>query len=163
MHGPAVASIAVGKTCGVAPRSALHYYAVPMWSWQSCEPYREVIESIIAHDESAAGDQRIRVVSISAGRFSQWGDYAEWRETLARAAAEGLLVVTCDPDWLGYGTLQRKESADPDDPASYVRGRFWGPHDVLYVPTSNRTIAGPEGPEAYTYDRTGGRSWAAPY
>ncbi|UCC68361.1 MAG: S8/S53 family peptidase [Armatimonadota bacterium] len=163
MHGPAVASVAVGRTCGVAPRAALHYYAVPMWSWRSCEPYRKVIESILAHNRSATGDQRIRVVSISQGMFSQWEDYAEWQETLAKAAAQGVLVVTCDRDWLDYGTLQRKESADPDDPTGYVRGRFGGPHDALYVPAANRTIAGREGPEAYTYDRIGGMSWAAPY
>jgi hypothetical protein len=165
MHGPAVASIAVGKTCGVAPRAALQYYA-EMWGMrdrQSCRPYREVVEKILAHDRGAAGDQRIRVISLSLGMFSQWEDYAEWQETLARAAARGVLVVTCDRDWLQYGTLQRKESADPDDPAGYVQGRYSGPHDALYVPAANRTIAGEEGPEAYTYDRIGGRSWAAPY
>lgn len=165
MHGPAVASIAVGKICGVAPRAALHYYA-EMWGMrdrQTCRPYREVVESILAGNRGAAGDQRIRVVSISTGMFSQWEDYAEWQEALARAAAQGVLVVTCDPDWLQYGTLQRKESADPDDPAGYVRGLYSTPHDVLYVPAANRTIAGREGPEAYTYDRTGGMSWAAPY
>jgi len=163
MHGPAVASIAVGKVCGVAPRAALHYYAVPMWSWRSCEPYRQVIKNILAHNRGATGEQRIRVVSISQGMFSQWEDYAEWQETLAKAAAQGVLAVTCDRDWLDYGTLQRKESADPDDPTGYVRGRFGGPHDTLYVPAANRTIAGREGPEAYTYDRIGGMSWAAPY
>ncbi|HUT59576.1 MAG TPA: S8/S53 family peptidase, partial [Phycisphaerae bacterium] len=163
MHGPAVASIAVGKTCGVAPRAALHYYAMPMWSWRSCGPYREVIESILAHNRGATDDQRPRVVSISLGMFSQWEGYAEWRQTLAEAAAQGVLVVTCDRDWLQYGTLQRKESADPDDPTGYVRGRYGGSHNALYVPAGNRTIAGPEGPQAYTYDRTGGMSWAAPY
>jgi hypothetical protein len=163
MHGPAVASIAVGKRCGVAPGAALHYSAIPMWSWRSCAPYREVIESILTHNRGATGEQRIRVVSISAGRFSQWEDYADWQEALAEAAAQGVLVITCDADWLQYGTLQRLESADPDDPAAHVPSRYWAPDDALDVPAANRTIAGPEGPEAYTYDRIGGRSWAAPY
>jgi hypothetical protein len=163
MHGPAVASIAVGKTCGVAPRAALHYYAVPMWSWRSCGPYREVIESILAHNRGATGDQRIRVISLSLGMFSQWEGYAEWRDALAKAAAQGVLVVTCDRDWLQYGTLQRKESADPDDPTGYMRGRYGGSDNALYVPAGNRTIAGREGAEAYIYDRIGGMSWAAPY
>jgi subtilisin family serine protease len=165
MHGPAVASIAVGKTCGVAPGAALDYYAVPTWSWfdRQSQPYRELIERILAHGRGAAGDQRIRVISLSLGMFSQWEGYAEWRDTLAKAAAQGVLVVTCDREWLQYGTLQRNESADPDDPTGHVRGRYGGPHDVLYVPAGNRTIAGPEGPEAYTYDRIGGMSWAAPY
>jgi len=163
MHGPAVASIAVGKTCGVAPRAALDYYSVPTWSWRSCEPYRALVERILARNRGAAGAPRLRVVSISQGMFSHWEDYAEWRKTLEKAAAQGVLVVTCDPDWLSYGTLQRKESADPDDPTGYVRGRFGGPHRALYAPAGNRTIAGREGPEAYTYDRIGGMSWAAPY
>jgi hypothetical protein len=161
MHGPAVASVAVGKTCGVAPRATLHYYSVPTWSWRSCAPYCELLARILAR--GAAGDQRLRVISISTGMFSHWEDYAKWQEALARAAAQGVLVVTCDRDWLQYGTLQRVESADPDDPTGYVRGRFGTPHGSLYVPAGNHTIAGREGPEAYTYDRIGGMSWAAPY
>lgn len=163
MHGPAVASVAVGRTCGVAPRAALHYYSVPTWSWRSCEPYHELVERILARNRGSAGVQRLRVVSISTGMFSAWEGYAKWRDALVRAAAQGVLVVTCDRDWLSYGTLQRKEGADPEAPTGYVRGRHSVPQDVLYVPAGNRTIAGREGPEAYTYDRTGGRSWAAPY
>ncbi len=163
MHGPAVASVAVGKTCGVAPRATLHYYSVPMGSWQSCEPYRALIERILARNRGSEGDQRIRAVSISAGWFPAWEGYAEWQDALARAAAQGVLVVTCDREWLDFGTLQRKEGADPEAPTAYVRGKHSYPQDVLYVPAGNRTIAGPEGPEAYTYDRIGGRSWSAPY
>jgi len=163
MHGPAVASIAVGRTCGVAPRAVLHYYAIPSWDWQSCRPYQEVIGRILSTNENAGDNQRVRVVSISMGRFSQWEGYIEWCETLEKAAAQGVLVVTCDPNWLLYGTLRRCENADPDNPMGYVRGRFSGPHDALHVPAGNRTIAGPEHQHAYTYDRIGGRSWAAPY
>ena len=39
MHGPPVCSIAVGKSCGVAPAASLVYYAMPMWEWDSCRPY----------------------------------------------------------------------------------------------------------------------------
>jgi hypothetical protein len=163
MHGPAVASIGVGRTCGVAPRALLHYYAMPMWAWQSCRPYQEVIGRILSTNEGAAGSQRVRVVSISMGMFSQWEGFPEWRQTLERAAAQGVLVVTCDRNWLLYGTLQRRENADPDDPMGYVRGRFSGPHDALYVPAGNRTIAGHEHQHAYTYCRIGGMSWSAPY
>jgi subtilisin family serine protease len=48
MHGPAVASLAVGKTCGVAPGASLYYFAVPMWEWLDTTPWAELLKRIIA-------------------------------------------------------------------------------------------------------------------
>ena len=71
--------------------------------------------------------------------------------------------MTCDPAFLRYGTLARIPNQDPDKPSSYRRGKYGHDDSVLLIPTGNRTIASHNGPDVYTYTRTGGMSWAAPY
>jgi len=163
MHGTAVASIAVGKTCGVAPKASLHYFAVPVWKADN-QPYCDVINKIIKLNKNRDVPEQIRVVSISDGRFSRLFNFDHWQQTLSRAEQNGLLVVTCDhSDFLIYGTLVRIVGKDPDNPLSYRRGKYSTAIDVLRVPAINRTIASHHGPDVYTFDRTGGMSWGAPY
>jgi hypothetical protein len=163
MHGPPVASIAVGKTCGVAPAASLVYYAIPTWKWNSCRPYCDVINKILELNKTLKVSEKIRVVSISQGMFSAWSDFADWKKTVEKAAGEGISIVTCGSTLLEYGTLTRIPDKNPDEPTSYRRGKYSGPDDVLLVPAGNRTIASQIGPEVYTFDREGGMSWAAPY
>jgi hypothetical protein len=163
MHGPAVASVAVGKTCGVAPKAALHYFvAAP--GWGDNRPYCDILNEIIRFNQNREVSEQIRVVSISYGGFSQQAHFDQWQEALAKAEQNGVLVVTCSHGgFLIYGTLARITGKDPDDPLSYRQGKYSLALDVLRVPAGNRTIASHYGPEAYTFDRTGGLSWAAPY
>lgn len=163
MHGPAVASIAVGKTCGVAPKASLHYFAVSLWKRDN-QPYCDVINKIIELNKNQDVSEQIRVVSISTGMFHHQANFNHWQQTLSRAEQNGLLVVTCDhSDFLIYGTLVRIIGKDPDNPLSYRRGRYSSAVDILLVPAGNRTIANYHGPDVYTFERTGGMSWAAPY
>lgn len=164
MHGPAVASIAVGKTCGVAPKASLHYFAVEVKWKMDNQPYCDVINKIIEFNKNRDISEQIRVVSISDGGFSRQANFNHWQQTLLKAEQNGLLVVTCDhSDFIIYGTLDRIISKDPDNPLSYRRGKYSTAIDVLRVPAGNRTIASHHGPDMYTFDRTGGMSWAAPY
>ena len=160
MHGPAVASIAVGKDCGVAPAAKLYYYAIPMWKWKNCQPYCDVINKILQSNKKLKPSERIRVVSISTGMFSHWKDFTRWKETLRKAEQQGLLVVTCDTSAINYGTLTRIPGKDPEEPNSYRSGRYGA---GLLVPAGSRTTASHEGPEVYTYWTEGGMSWATPY
>ncbi len=162
MHGPPVCSIAVGKTCGVAPKALLRYFAVQMWVPDN-KPYCYVIDKLIDFNKDKDITQQIRVVSISTGMFSQQASFDRWQETLARAEKNGILVVTCHPAFLQYGTLERVPGKDPNEPSSYRRGRYGRKEKVLHIPAGNRTIASHRGPDVYTYTRTGGMSWAAPY
>jgi len=162
MHGPSVSSIAVGKTCGVAPKASLRYFAVQMWV-QDNKPYCYVIDKLIDFNKDKDITQQIRVVSISTGMFSQQAGFDHWQETLIRAEKNGILVVTCHPAFLQYGTLERIPGQDPDKASSYRRGRYGRKEKVLHIPAGNRTIASHHGPEVYTYTRRGGMSWAAPY
>jgi subtilisin family serine protease len=162
-HGPAVTSMAVGKACGVAPQARLHYYAIPMWKWRSCEPYRQVILKILERNAALPASERVRVVSISQGQFPDWEGYAAWQETVAVARASGVLVVTCDRSVFAYGTLGRAQDGDPDDPASYMPGRYSSRGDILRIPGANRAVAHYVDPETYKYEWDGGMSLAAPY
>ncbi len=163
MHGPSVASIAVGRTCGVAPGAKLAYFAIPMWKWRSCRPYTELVDKIVLRNAGLPGNERVRVISISQGMFPQWEGRQQWNQALRRAAAAGVLVITCDTSRFAYGMLKRNEGADPDLAASYTRGRYSSGEDALLVPGGNRTLAGFRGQSHYRYDRVGGMSWGAPY
>jgi hypothetical protein len=163
MHGPAVASIAVGKTCGVAPGASLYYFAVPMWKWVQNEPWAEELERVVALNRGLTNTPKIRVVSISLGAFSERPNPSRWKQAVKKAEDEGILVVTCDPAFLRLATLKRNESSPDPGPADYRRGLFGSPSAVLCAPAANRTIASLWGPHSYTYDRTGGMSWTVPY
>ncbi|MHC4458700.1 MAG: S8 family serine peptidase [Planctomycetota bacterium] len=161
MHGPPIVSIAVGKTCGVAPKAAVFYYAMMTTAMPDNSIYCDIIDKIIQHNKNASASEQIRVISISTGTFAHQANFSRWKETLRKADQHGILVVTCDPTFLRYGRLSRISGKNPDNPTSYRReGDF--PGYVLLVPT-NRTTASHNGPEVYTYWTNGGMSWAAPY
>jgi len=163
MHGPSVASIAVGKSCGVAPGASLYYYAVPTWKWTKNEPWAEQLERIVEVNRGLTGTPKIRVVSISLGAFSERPNPARWEEAVKKAEENNILVLTCDPHFLKLATLKRHEDHPDPGPADYERGWFGYPAGALCVPAANRSLASFRGPHVYTYDRTGGLSWTVPY
>jgi hypothetical protein len=163
MHGAAVASIAVGKTCGVAPGATLYYFATPSWKWSRNEPWAEQLERIIELNRSLTNAPPIRVVSLSLGAFSERPNYTRWQQAVKKAEESGILVVTCDPDFLRIATLKRVESRPDPTATDYGPGVFAHPSAALCVPAANRTLASFRGPVFYTYDRTGGMSWTVPY
>jgi hypothetical protein len=163
MHAPPIVSIAVGEHCGVAPATSVYYYAMPMTAMPDNGIYCDIIDEIIKGNESASAPEKIRVVSISAGTFRQQDSFDRWEKTLAKAKENGILVVTCDPAFLNYGTLERIPDKDADDPSGYKAGKFSREDEVLRVPAGNRTTASYMAPDAYTFWRAGGKSWAAPY
>ncbi|MBU0639785.1 MAG: protein kinase [Planctomycetes bacterium] len=162
MHGPPVASIAVGRSCGVAPAAQLSYFAVPTWKSDS-QPFCDILAGIMAQNEGLAAGERIRVVSISAGMFSNWANFERWQRTRALAEQQSILIITCDEAAFPYGTLNRVPGRDPNDPESYRAGRYGVQPGALLVPTGHRTTASHCGPDVYTYWTESGMSWATPY
>lgn len=161
MHGASVASIAVGKTCGVAPGARLTFIVAAIA--MDNRPYCYAMERIMDMNRHAKPADRIRVVSISNGGFPIMPHFRRWQETLAKAERSGILVVTCDPTMrFALGGLARIPGQDPDDPRSYRLDRCGWKNDALLVPTS-RTVASHEGPDLYTYWAEGGLSWTVPY
>jgi hypothetical protein len=166
MHGPSVASFAVGRDIGTAPKASLYYFAVPTWKGDNIY-YVEALQAIIDINAKKPAAQRIRVVSISTGMFSQLKNYGLWQQALAKAQAAGILVITCDEgsddSFINYGTLTRDPAKDPDLADSYMPGVWGGGRHALWVPVGNRTRASHRDRNAYAFDVAGGRSWAAPY
>jgi subtilisin family serine protease len=162
MHGPPICSIAVGKTCGVAPKASLYYYAVPPWKWLDNKPWADTLNKIVERNKSLREYEKIRVVSISLGAFSQRPNFDLWQNAVSKANQNGILVVTCDPTFLKLAMLRREESKPADLFSSY-EAIFKRPDVDLLVLTGNRTIASCKGTGVYQYERQGGLSWTVPY
>jgi len=165
VHGPPVASIAVGKTCGTAPGASVHYYAVPTWKWwnEHCKPYAATLERIVERNKAFSAAEKVRVVSLSLGAMSEWPDHELWAKAVQHAADEGILVVTCDQADYKIDTLKRKPGLDADSPTNYINQFGFNLEPRLCVPAGNRTTASRTGADDYFFWRQGGMSWTVPY
>jgi hypothetical protein len=174
MHAPAVASIAVGKTVGVAPGADLYFLAD-----NNPADYSHLAASvrrIIAINKGLPKGQKIRVLSISIGWMSSSPGYAEIHAAVNEAKAAGIFVVTVSlHDSYGWNIvgLGRSARADPNDFASYTPSPWWentfynqpdlSTSQTLFLPMDARTTASPTGVEDYAFYGVGGMSWTVPY
>jgi len=162
MHGPPIASIAVGRETGVAPGASLNYLTVRSNpkdnTWHTA-----AIQKILKLNGTLPKEEKIRAISISLGTFSQNLHYDEWQQVLKQAEDSGILVVTTVMERMPYGNVFAIPGKDLDDPASYIKGNTRLKSKVLRIPTGGVTTASHMGNDVYTYWRTGGLSWAAPY
>lgn len=188
MHGPAVASIAVGKTIGVAPEAELYYIAEQhgefkdnnfdwdfTWLAQS-------IDRVLEVNKTLPNVSKIRVISISVGWDKSQKGYDEVTAAVNRAKESGIFVVSSSlVDTFGYffNGLGRESLSDPDEAASYKPGMFWENsaysgeidkilkqnkiEDILLIPMDSRTTASPTGYKDYVFYKQGGWSWSIPY
>jgi hypothetical protein len=177
MHGPAVASIAVGKTVGVAPEADLYY--IGRWAMDleaggkpvvTNKYEAEAIERILQINEQLPPDRKIRVISISFGWTLGQRGFVEAAAAAQKAKAAGMLVIcssTEEVHGFKFHGLGRDPMSNPDDFASY-RPAFFGTfmyadHDRLLVPMDARATASPTGKAEYAFYGEGGWSWAIPY
>jgi hypothetical protein len=179
MHGPAVASIAVGKTVGVAPDADLYYIATTMCVTQGYETIdfsclAKAVRRIIEVNQQLPTDRKIRVLSMSIG----WGPMSIGYEEITAAVQEarnaGIFII-CSSEMQIYGFnfhgLGRPSTSNPDDFESYEPGSWWSQSfyggqelsNTLLVPMDSRTTAGPTGVADYAFYREGGWSWSIPY
>jgi hypothetical protein len=178
MHGPAVASIAVGQTVGVAPGADLYFIATSMCQGQ----YQSVdfaclaksVRRVIAINEGLPADHKIRVLSMSIGWESQSKGYDEITKAVIEAKAAGIFVISSslfETYGFKFHGLGRNPLADPNEFQSYEPGSWWQKRfyeqglsaDTLLVPMDSRTTASPTGIEDYVFYRQGGWSWSIPY
>ncbi len=191
MHGASVASIAVGKTVGVAPEAELYYIGESHYNsitagvidW-NMSYLAQSIDRVLEINRMLPRARRIRAISISVA----WRkDRKGWEDVVAsveRAKKEGVFVASCStPETYGFFLLGlgRDPLADPDDWASYGPGQYWtedffqgktaglfstelrGGTPVLMVPMDSRAVASPTGASDYIFYRVGGLSWSVPY
>lgn len=181
MHGPAVASIALGETTGVAP-DALLYYIASSHSVEGSDGEdtdnisnrAQDIDTFIALNQTLPEDEKIRVISISNGWMKGVPGAEEMEAAVARARAAGIVMVYVSDDdpmnsqFMGMG---REWMADPNSydrlspgywhVEDYVNGEMRT--DYLLVPMDRRTVAAHNGQDAYAYYSEGGMSWVIPY
>lgn len=162
MHGPAVASLAVGRQIGTAPGAGLYFFATPTWKKDNSY-YAQALNAVVELNRQSAPNEKIRVVSVSFGGFRESMNYELWQKALAVAQAENILVITCAADWINFGNLSRNPSGNPDSPDVYIPESWDIPMHELWVPGANRTRASNTGESVYAYDVVGGRSWTTPY
>ena len=189
MHGSAVASIAVGKSCGVAPDAKLYYWAVNF----AKDPYSQnandasiafsdgvaaAVDRMLAVNDTLPQNERIRVLSISRG-FTDLKDAGvqTFLKAIKRAQNAGIFVLTTstfqysdfmskDTDFAGLGRTDLM--GDADNLSTYTLGRFEQSNvetfvNKLLVPMDSRTTADPSGETDYAFYPDGGFSWVAPY
>ena len=183
MHGSAVASIAVGRTVGVAPEADLYYIGQfngenidGKFSW-TFESLARGVNRILEINEQLPAGQKIRVISISVGWSPSQKGYEQITEAANKASAAGMLVI-CSSVEVVHGFrfhgLGRHPLADPDDFTAYGPGSWWArlfdegrskhtePNRLL-VPMDARTTASPTGVDEYVFYGEGGWSWSIPY
>ena len=93
MHGPAVASLLVGKDCGVAPGARLVYKATP--SGRSFLSEAQALNDIIEDNKNVPQNEKVRVVSCSIGYMLEKPELGldEWVNALGKAKEAGIFVV----------------------------------------------------------------------
>lgn len=165
-HGPAVTSLFVGKTCGVAPGASLYYWAEPTWKADYKYPI-DILEEIIAYNKNKSLAGKIRVVSFSLGYCDDFKNFKLWKPELEKAKKEGLIVVHCSDIYIPAGCPLNKDRNNPANYYSAWKGNFKG---MIYVPVDNRAYASGYGENInkftekdYSFDGIGGNSWGAPY
>jgi hypothetical protein len=183
MHGPAVASIAVGKTVGVAPEADLYY--IGEWNgdfndtgftW-NFEYLARAVQRILEINEQLPAERKIRVISISVGWDRSQKGYQQITEAANKAKAAGMLVICSSVEEVhgfAFHGLGRSALANPDDVNSYEPGSWWAKafyqgkpfanqSNRLLVPMDARTTASPTGANEYVFYAQGGWSWSIPY
>ena len=182
MHAPAVASIAVGKTLGVAPEADLYFIATGTCGFiiraedLNFDCHAKAVRRVIAINQGLPESRKIRVLSMSIGWTPQSKGYAEITSAVEAAKAAGIFVISTslsDTDGLYFNGLGRTALDDPDKFTSYLPGSWWSskfyagqtrtPQQILLVPMESRSTASPTGPQDYVHYPSGGASWAVPY
>lgn len=182
MHGPAVASIAAGKTVGVAPEAEIYYVAAfafdttgkgrnreMNFTW-----YAQAVRRIVEVNEQLPPGKKIRAISLSIGWDASQTGAAEMEKAVAAARKAGMLVTSSSISKthnVEINGLGRAPMADPDKFESYTPGMFWSnrladarlPRNALLMPMDSRCTAGPAGAKDYAFYRQGGWSWITPY
>jgi hypothetical protein len=182
MHGPAVASIAVGKTVGVAPQADLYFIAT--WPGTSSTAgnftydfsyLAKAVRRILEINQNLPPGRKIRVLSLSIGWRPEMKGYADMESAVNEAKKVGIFVISMSiQDTYGWNMMGmgRPALADPNDFGSYTIPAMWSGKDFdpkiyssnyLLIPMDARTTASSTGNNGYVFYSTGGSSWTAPY
>ena len=172
MHAPAVVSLLVGETIGVAPGAKVYFGAAPSWKKDSAY-FAECLNWIVAENEKLPDGEKIRVVSVSAAPSGQSSPFSsnleKWDEAVAAAKEAGILVLDCRENKptgiIGPAYYDRQDPESPEKALGGFPTSGMSLSGMICVPAAFRTVAEEyiEGQPSYQYDGIGGLSWAIPY
>lgn len=173
MHAPAVTSLLVGETIGVAPDARVYFAAAPSWKLDS-EYYANGLYWIIEENSKLPENEKIRVVSVSAAPSGEGSPFTKnlemWDDAVAAAQQEGIIVLDCrDDPQTGFISPAFYDIENPEDVSACTGGFPTFTYSItapsIGVPTSYRTVAEEyrEGEPSYQYTGEGGLSWGIPY
>ena len=165
-HGPAVASIAVGKNCGSAPDAELYFLATHDFDLGENKELvfnptsrLKAIRHLIELNKSLSEKDKIRIVSCSWGD-AKTSDFDERKRLFKELEETGCIVLGgcygCCLQSVG-GTKIDENSEATDN----LKADFNVPENVLILPQNQRTFALFTG--GYSYAQKGGSSWTFPY
>jgi len=97
-HGPAVASLALGRTVGVAPEADLYFVAAPSGNREGgtfaydYTSYAQALNRLLELNQLLPSQRRIRVISISLGFREENKGFSQMWEAMNKAREQGVLV-----------------------------------------------------------------------
>lgn len=130
MHGPAMASLAIGKTVGVAPGAELYFIACDNIKPYKLEGarisqfdytrYAKAIDRILEINKRLSLEKKIRAISISAAWSPEMEGYQEMTRAVKRAVDQGIFVLSPNTfetydNRFYYQVLDRDPLGKPDD------------------------------------------------
>lgn len=130
-HGSGVASLAVGKTIGVAPEADLYFIGCQNFDWDfknktsttNFEYTAQAIERVLVINKSFPENRKIRVISISTGWNPQLKGYEAMTIAIEKAKSQGIFVTSVNlfeyNEKFHFHGLDRYPTSDPDDFASF--------------------------------------------
>jgi hypothetical protein len=133
MHGAGVASIAVGKTCGVAPEANLYYIAENFITKNYTGRIARDINELLDLNKMLKEDEKIRVISISWGMEEKESDgYKDLKKAYQRANEEGVFVITTsltkgdreDIKGVNFSGMEKTKLTDPNDFSAYGKASW---------------------------------------
>lgn len=131
-HGPGVASVAVGKKTGIAPKADLYFIACENHDYESDEEgliinakYPAIaIKRILEINEALPEEKKIRVISMSHGYKPNHRGYDEFVDAVEEAKEHGVAVISCNlfeyDQRFHFWGLHRDPLSDPDNFSSYT-------------------------------------------
>jgi hypothetical protein len=181
MHGPAVASIAVGKTLGVAPEADLYFIATGDCGGASsiqdldfsCRA--KAIRRIVEINKTLPAKRKIRVLSMAFGWVPESTGYEEITSAVEEAKSAGIFVISSsisETYGFHFNGLGRDPQIDPNRFEAFLPGSWWAQQffdgkitldQTLLVPMDARTTASPTCINDYAFYGQGGWSWSIPY
>lgn len=199
-HACGVTSIAAGKTTGVAPDAGIYYIAAQIMDTSLSTAttqvadynyYAEAIRKLIQINTGLKDNEKIRVISISAGWSPQNKGYKEITEAIKDATKLGIFVVSSNMfDYYGnkfyFHGLSIDALSDRDKFENYkvIDWPRWIslvenkdgfdkcyidifeknlPEEQLLIPIESKTVAGNKSNTEYILTNQGGWSWCIPY